>query len=477
MPPNRIVALLTPVIALAAGVAATWLADNARPGHVRQSELQAVFVAGLLAVLAPAAQWLHGFQKYEARSRSSSAPRSTPTPGWPSAVEQTGRREDDVRRLRGRGRRRRGVRGRPRRGRTSPRTVRARDVAPPPTAAAAPPLIERLGAAGLVAPRDGVREAKRVRPAARARVRAAREGVVRRPQRLRPRPDDLRRRRHGHPHQLRALQAAADRQPQPLDAGRRPVPAHVVGAPGRGRRAGRLLAPGDQHAHGVRPPGGARQALRRVRRCAPLQRHAAPLPRPTAATCSRGRGAGRRSSTARTRRCRPPGAGGPPRRPAGRGRAQRSRRSSRRAAPRAPARRRARGRGAAPRRGGTTARGGGSSPPATAAGARCTPEASIQDGHDGHRRRCDEEAARGARAHRGAAGNARRRSRSTSPSSRRRAPLGARPPPRHRRREPASEGPAPAPRRRQAASPSTPCRSCCARSRRSRPAGGGCTTS
>src|SRR3954470_23734705 len=64
MPPNRIVALLTPVIAIAAGATASWLADNVGIG-VSQGELQAVFVAGLLAVLAPAAQWLHGFQKYE----------------------------------------------------------------------------------------------------------------------------------------------------------------------------------------------------------------------------------------------------------------------------------------------------------------------------------------------------------------------------------------------------------------------------
>ena len=64
MPPNRIVALLTPVIAIAAGAAASWLADNVGI-EVSQGELQAVFVGGLLAVLAPAAQWLHGFQKFE----------------------------------------------------------------------------------------------------------------------------------------------------------------------------------------------------------------------------------------------------------------------------------------------------------------------------------------------------------------------------------------------------------------------------
>ena len=69
MPPNRIVALFTPVIALAAAGAATWLADNVGL-NVSSGELQAVFIAGLLAVLAPAAQWLHGFQKFEAHQES-----------------------------------------------------------------------------------------------------------------------------------------------------------------------------------------------------------------------------------------------------------------------------------------------------------------------------------------------------------------------------------------------------------------------
>ncbi len=64
MPPNRIVALFTPVIAVAAGGAATWLADNVGL-DVSAGELQAVFIAGLAAVLAPAAQWLHGFQAFE----------------------------------------------------------------------------------------------------------------------------------------------------------------------------------------------------------------------------------------------------------------------------------------------------------------------------------------------------------------------------------------------------------------------------
>jgi hypothetical protein len=64
MPPNRMVALLTPVVALGAGGAATWLADNLGI-QVDPSELQAIFIAAILAVLAPAAQWLYGSQKFE----------------------------------------------------------------------------------------------------------------------------------------------------------------------------------------------------------------------------------------------------------------------------------------------------------------------------------------------------------------------------------------------------------------------------
>ena len=67
MSPNRIVALTTPAFALAAGWAATWLADNVPGMSVSADQLQAVFIAGALAVLAPAAQWLHGWQKYEER--------------------------------------------------------------------------------------------------------------------------------------------------------------------------------------------------------------------------------------------------------------------------------------------------------------------------------------------------------------------------------------------------------------------------
>jgi hypothetical protein len=65
---NRFVALLTPIVfAPAAGYAASWLAKHAPGVDIKQSDLQAIFIAGALIGLAPAAQWLHGWQKYEAR--------------------------------------------------------------------------------------------------------------------------------------------------------------------------------------------------------------------------------------------------------------------------------------------------------------------------------------------------------------------------------------------------------------------------
>jgi hypothetical protein len=66
MPPNRIVAVFTPVVALAAGSAAAWLSDFLPEElGVSAADMEAFFIAGLLAVLAPAAQWLYGSQKFE----------------------------------------------------------------------------------------------------------------------------------------------------------------------------------------------------------------------------------------------------------------------------------------------------------------------------------------------------------------------------------------------------------------------------
>ena len=64
---NRVVALATPLFAAAAGWVATWLAENVPGVSIDQSALEKIFIAGALIALAPAAQWLHGWQKWEAR--------------------------------------------------------------------------------------------------------------------------------------------------------------------------------------------------------------------------------------------------------------------------------------------------------------------------------------------------------------------------------------------------------------------------
>jgi hypothetical protein len=64
---NRVVALATPLFAAAAGWVATWLAENVPGVSIDQGALEEIFIAGALVALAPAAQWLHGWQKWEAR--------------------------------------------------------------------------------------------------------------------------------------------------------------------------------------------------------------------------------------------------------------------------------------------------------------------------------------------------------------------------------------------------------------------------
>jgi hypothetical protein len=68
MTPNRIVAILTPLVfAPLAGAVAAWVAENFPGVEVSASSFEEIFIAGALIALAPAAQWLHGWQKYEAR--------------------------------------------------------------------------------------------------------------------------------------------------------------------------------------------------------------------------------------------------------------------------------------------------------------------------------------------------------------------------------------------------------------------------
>ena len=65
---NRIVALLTPLVfAPLAGVISTWAANSLPGVTLPPDKIEEVFIAGALIALAPAAQWLHGWQKYEAR--------------------------------------------------------------------------------------------------------------------------------------------------------------------------------------------------------------------------------------------------------------------------------------------------------------------------------------------------------------------------------------------------------------------------
>jgi hypothetical protein len=65
---NRIVALLTPLVfAPLAGVVSTWAANSLPGVALPADKVEEVFIAGALIALAPAAQWLHGWQKYEAR--------------------------------------------------------------------------------------------------------------------------------------------------------------------------------------------------------------------------------------------------------------------------------------------------------------------------------------------------------------------------------------------------------------------------
>jgi hypothetical protein len=64
--PNRIVAILTPLVfAPLAGAVCAWVADNVPGASISQDQLTNIFIAGALVALAPAAQWLHGWQKYE----------------------------------------------------------------------------------------------------------------------------------------------------------------------------------------------------------------------------------------------------------------------------------------------------------------------------------------------------------------------------------------------------------------------------
>jgi hypothetical protein len=95
MSPNRIVALLTPVCALAAGACATWLAEHFPSLDVPQSALEEIFIAGAVAVLAPALQWLYGWQKFEAREAEAQVAAEKAEAGVPDVAVQVTTDEGD----------------------------------------------------------------------------------------------------------------------------------------------------------------------------------------------------------------------------------------------------------------------------------------------------------------------------------------------------------------------------------------------
>ena len=73
MPTNRVVALLTPLAAALAGWFSTWVATHFPGVSIPENQLEAVFIAGALFALAPAAQWLHGWQKWETQQAQTEA--------------------------------------------------------------------------------------------------------------------------------------------------------------------------------------------------------------------------------------------------------------------------------------------------------------------------------------------------------------------------------------------------------------------
>ncbi len=87
MTPNRLVALATPLAAPLAGWLTTWVATHFPGLDLPQNALEEIFIAGALIALAPSAQWLHGWQKWEARQAETEAAVQIATAG--AATEPT----------------------------------------------------------------------------------------------------------------------------------------------------------------------------------------------------------------------------------------------------------------------------------------------------------------------------------------------------------------------------------------------------
>jgi predicted anti-sigma-YlaC factor YlaD len=85
---NRVVVVLTPFFALLAGSIAAWIGDHVPGVKLDSTQLTALIVAVITAVLTMALKWLHGWQQHEAalRSRHATVSRSgAPVPSRPSA--------------------------------------------------------------------------------------------------------------------------------------------------------------------------------------------------------------------------------------------------------------------------------------------------------------------------------------------------------------------------------------------------------
>jgi peptidoglycan/LPS O-acetylase OafA/YrhL len=105
MSPNRIVAFLTPLVfAPLAGVVSTWAAENLPGVNIPQESMQEIFIAGALIALAPAAQWLYGWQKNEAREAAAlalgattvTAPAVAEVPQEPDLIDEDFSELDDL---------------------------------------------------------------------------------------------------------------------------------------------------------------------------------------------------------------------------------------------------------------------------------------------------------------------------------------------------------------------------------------------
>jgi hypothetical protein len=64
---GSVVALLTPLVALAASWLASWVADKVPGAHLDPAQITAVMVATVGAVLTIAWKWLQGWQSHEQR--------------------------------------------------------------------------------------------------------------------------------------------------------------------------------------------------------------------------------------------------------------------------------------------------------------------------------------------------------------------------------------------------------------------------